>query len=105
MKPNLSFPLFALFGLTRGMGGIGAGLLLADKLKKKRRKQLGLMLFGVAAASTVPLVLAFVRRSRRRVEPAGVMDPMTEIYTPEMGTVDDAELESPQQAETPTIRP
>jgi hypothetical protein len=105
MKPTLSFPLFALFGLTRGLGGIGAGLLLADRVAHKRRKKLGMMLFGIGAASTLPLIFAYVRRSRRAFEPAGVMDPMTEIYTPEMGTVDDAEIESPQHAETPTIRP
>ena len=103
MKPNLSFPLFALFGLTRGMAGIGAGLLLADKLQQSRRKKLGLTLFAIGAASTLPLILTFVRRSRRHVEAAGVMDPMTEIYTPEMGTVDDAELESPVQSD-PTMR-
>jgi hypothetical protein len=104
MKPNLSFPLFALFGLTRGLGGIGAGLLLADRVARKRRRKLGMTLFGIGAASTLPLIFAFVRRNRRHAKTAGVMDPMTEIYTPEMGTVDDTEIESPMQAETPTIR-
>jgi hypothetical protein len=103
MKPNLSFPLFALFGLTRGLGGIGAGLLLADRVAHKRRKKLGKVLFGIGAASTVPLIVAFVRRNRRLAKPAGVMDPMTEIYTPAMGTVDDAKVESPLQPDSPVL--
>ncbi|HEY5946670.1 MAG TPA: hypothetical protein VIV40_14305 [Kofleriaceae bacterium] len=103
MKAKISFPLFALFGLTRGMAGIGAGLLLADRVAHNRRKKIGFALFAAGAASTLPLVFAFMRQ-RRRGEVAGVMDPMTKIYTPEMGTVDDAEFESPQQSEPPTMR-
>lgn len=110
MKPNLSFPLFALFGATRGLAGVGAGLLLADRISHKRRKRVGKILFGIGAASTVPLILAVVRRSRRRSgaframdDTAGVMDPMTEIYQPELGTVDDAEYESPAQPNSPVI--
>ena len=74
------------------------------------KKSLGLVLFGLGAVSMLPVV-AYARHRRRKEDMAagqevgGVMDAMTEIYTPEMGTVDDAELESPQQAETPTIRP
>jgi hypothetical protein len=68
------------------------------------KKSLGLVLFGLGAVSMLPVV-AYARHRRRKEELGGVMDPMTSIYTPEMGTVDDAELESPQQAETPTIRP
>ncbi len=97
MTANVSFPLFALFGLTRAMGGIGAGLLLADRIAHKRRKGFGLALFAVGAASTLPLIVAFMR-NRRRAQPAGVMDPMTEVYQPEMGTVDDADIESPELA-------
>lgn len=98
MKAYVSFPLFALFGLTRGMGGVGAGLLLADRIPHKRRKKLGLALFAVGVASTLPLIVAFVQRSRRRTRTAGVMNPMTEVYQPEMGTVDDADIESPELA-------
>ncbi|HEY5924182.1 MAG TPA: hypothetical protein VIV11_21035 [Kofleriaceae bacterium] len=104
MTPNLSFPLFALFGATRGLGGIGAGMLLADHLSKPRRKLLGKILFGVGVASTLPLLIAVVRRSRRREEPAGVMDPMTTVYQPEHGVISDAEIETPLQAEMPNLR-
>ena len=98
MKLRPSFPLFALFGLTRVMGGLGLGLLLADRISKQRRLDLGKVLFGVGAASTIPLVIAIVRRSRRQVEAGGVMDPMTQVYTPDRGVVDDAEILSPPDA-------
>lgn len=100
MQPKLSFPLLALFGLTRGLAGIGLGLLLADHIAHDRRKQLGKVLFGVGAASTIPLIATIIHRSRHP-EPA-----ITEVYTSSVGTVSDAELvESPEQAEIPTIRP
>ena len=76
MNAKLSFPLFALFGITRGMAGIGAGLLLADRLGRKRRNKIGKILFGIGAASTVPLVFALVRplRSRRATESAATRE-------------------------------
>lgn len=104
MKPRLSFPLFVLFGLTRGLGGIGAGLLLSDHLARKRRTLLGKILFGIGAASTVPLIATVIRRSRRP-EAGGVMEAMTEVYSPAMGTVDDADIESPEQSEPAPIWP
>ena len=68
-------------------------------------KMRGALLFGLGALSMVPVVV-YARHRRRKAEIGGVMEPMTEIYQPEMGTVDDAEFESPQQqAETPTIVP
>jgi hypothetical protein len=104
-RANVPFPLFALFGLTRGMAGIGVGMLLADHLKKRRRRRLAKILLGIGATSTLPLLIAFFRANRKR-DVGGVMEPMTEVYQPEMGTVDDAEIESPlQQAETPNIVP
>jgi len=104
MKLRPSFPLFALFGMTRGMAGIGIGMLLADRLSKKRRKTLGKVLLGVGVASTIPLIAAIVRRSRRQ-EVGGVEVPMTTVYTPTMGVVDDSGIESPQQGEMPKMWP
>jgi len=98
MKPKLSFPLLALFGITRGIAGIGAGMLLADHIGKRRRQLLGKILFGVGAASTIPLLVTVIRRSRRP-EVGGVMEAMTEVYSPAMGTVDDANIEDPRRAE------
>jgi hypothetical protein len=68
-------------------------------------KLTGFSLFALGALSMLPVV-AYASRGRRKRELGGVMEPMTTIYTPATGTVDDAELvESPAQAETPTIRP
>jgi len=44
-----------LIAATRGAIGFGAGLLLADKLKKEKRKVLGLSLFLTGLASTIPI--------------------------------------------------
>ncbi|MGE0868435.1 MAG: hypothetical protein AB7P03_07735 [Kofleriaceae bacterium] len=40
---------------TRGMIGFGAGLLLADRLGRNRRKKVGWPLIVLGAASTIPL--------------------------------------------------
>lgn len=65
----------------------------------------GVVLFGLGALSMLPVV-SYARHRRRKDElAAGVMEPMTTIYQPQMGTVDDAEIESPEQAEVPNIRP
>ena len=104
MTPKLTFPLLAAIGATRGMAGIGLGLLLADRIPRRRRTLVGKILFGIGAASTIPLLATVIRRSRLAaadVETAGVMTPNTQIYTPATGTVDDAELvETPQHPET-----
>jgi hypothetical protein len=69
------------------------------------KKLTGFGLFALGAISMIPVV-AYARHRKRHDEIGGVMEPMTEIYTPASGTVDDAELlESPTQAETPTIVP
>lgn len=99
MKPNVTFPLFALFGITRGMAGIGIGLLLAGRLHKTRRLQLGKLLLAVGAASTLPLAFTIFRRSRRGAS-AGVMEPQSEIFQSPYGVVD-ADIEEP----APNIRP
>jgi len=93
MKRNPSFPLFALFGLTRGLGGIGIGLLLADRLRRRKRKQVGKVLFAVGAVSTLPLLITFIRQSRR-AESAGVMKPQSEVFQSAYGVVD-ADIEEP----------
>ena len=47
----------ALIAVTRGAIGFGAGLLLAGKLKRERRKLLGWTLFLSGLASTIPIAL------------------------------------------------
>ena len=45
----------ALIAATRGAIGFGAGLLLADRLKRGRRKAIGWSLFLAGLASTIPI--------------------------------------------------
>jgi hypothetical protein len=46
-----------LIAATRGVIGFGAGLLMADRLKKERRRLVGWSLFLTGLASTVPIAL------------------------------------------------
>jgi len=39
------------------MLGVGAGLLLAPKIDPKRRRAVGIVLFALGAASTIPIGL------------------------------------------------
>jgi len=49
---------------TRGMLGAGAGLLLANRIRPRRRMAIGWPLFLIGALSTVPLVIDVIRKSR-----------------------------------------
>jgi hypothetical protein len=46
-----------LIAATRGVIGFGAGLLVADRLNKDKRKVLGWSLFATGLASTLPIAL------------------------------------------------
>jgi hypothetical protein len=46
------------------MLGAGIGLLLADRLTPARRAQVGRILLGVGAVTTIPLVVAVIRGRR-----------------------------------------
>jgi hypothetical protein len=54
---KLSLPTLASVAATRGMLGVGAGLLLAPKMGDKRRRAVGLTLLGIGVASTIPIAL------------------------------------------------
>jgi len=61
---SVTVPEIALIGATRGAIGLGAGLLLAGKFKRERRKLLGWALFLSGLASTIPIALhLFGKRS------------------------------------------
>jgi hypothetical protein len=65
MKRNpLSRPVLIALAATRGMLGAGAGLLLAPRLRDKKRKKVGLALMGVGLASTIPLARIIVNATR-----------------------------------------
>ena len=96
MKRDLSFPFLALVGITRGLAGIGIGLLLADRLRRRKRVQLGKVFLAVGAASTVPLMITFIRH-RRHARSGGVMKPQSEVFQSAYGVVD-ADIEEPAPA-------
>jgi hypothetical protein len=54
---SITVPEIALIAVTRGAIGFGAGLLLASKFKRERRKVLGWTLFLSGLASTIPIAL------------------------------------------------
>jgi hypothetical protein len=56
MKTEISVPDLGLIAMTRGLLGVGIGLLAAGKLNGAR-KPVGLALIAVGLASTVPLIL------------------------------------------------
>ncbi len=56
-KAALTIPEIILIAGTRVMAGLGAGLLIADRLREGERKKIGWTLFLVGAISTVPLAL------------------------------------------------
>jgi hypothetical protein len=54
---SVTVPEIALIAATRGAIGFGAGLLLASKFKRERRKVLGWTLFLSGLASTIPIAM------------------------------------------------
>ncbi|MGE0547479.1 MAG: hypothetical protein AB7O24_07090 [Kofleriaceae bacterium] len=66
---RVTSPQMALMGATRGMLGFGAGLLLADRLGRSRRKTLGWPLMLIGAASTIPLGFWLFRNKNHRPKP------------------------------------
>jgi hypothetical protein len=66
----VSFPELFLIAATRGMAGLGAGLLLAGRIDRDRRSLIGAVLLGVGALSTIPLAIRALGRHRppRNVE-------------------------------------
>jgi hypothetical protein len=63
-KSTLTIPEVAAIGGTRALLGAGAGLLLANKLKGNPRNVVGLALFLVGAASTIPIARNLIAKSK-----------------------------------------
>jgi len=61
---RVTVPEIALIAATRGAIGFGAGLLLAGKFKRERRKLLGWTLFLSGVASTIPIALQLFGKQR-----------------------------------------
>ena len=61
---SVTLPELALIGGTRGMLGVGIGLLLAERLGSHRRHTVGWTLFVIGAVSTIPLAMRLLMRRR-----------------------------------------
>ena len=59
---TLTIPEIVFIGVTRGVIGFGAGLLLADKFNSGRRKSLGWTLFVSGLASTIPIAMRLLNK-------------------------------------------
>ncbi|HVO91153.1 MAG TPA: hypothetical protein VMV45_21645 [Casimicrobiaceae bacterium] len=71
MKVDLTVPELVLIAATRGMLGVGIGLLMADRLTRQQRRAVGGTLLGIGIASTVPLALqVFSHRHAPAIGPA-----------------------------------
>ena len=67
-KFSVTFPELVLLAVTRGMIGIGVGLLFANRLSRKDRKAVGLPLFIIGALSTIPIALHLFDKDRPQLE-------------------------------------
>ena len=65
---NLPAPAFFFFVVTRALLGAGVGLLVSDKLPRKKRKAVGATLVGVGALSTLPAIFALVQARETETE-------------------------------------
>ena len=54
---NLPAPAFFFIVATRAALGAGIGLLVADKLNRRKRRTLGASLVGVGVLTTIPALL------------------------------------------------
>lgn len=61
-----SLPFIVLIAATRGMLGVGIGLLLSERIRRRRRREVGAGLIAFGVASTVPLAIGLVRKARDR---------------------------------------
>jgi hypothetical protein len=67
-KMSISFPELGLLAATRGMIGVGLGLLFANKLSREKRKVVGLPLFIIGALSTIPIAVHLFRKEPKTEE-------------------------------------
>jgi hypothetical protein len=54
---QISVPTLVSVAVTRALMGVGAGMLLSKKIARRRRRRVGLTLFALGAASTIPIAL------------------------------------------------
>jgi len=62
---NVSFPEIAFVAATRGVGGVGIGLLASTLLKDEHRKKVGFALLAIGILTTIPIAFTARRRLLR----------------------------------------
>lgn len=71
MRPfEITIPKLAFVAGTRGLLGVGVGLLVAGHLSATRRKQLGLALLSIGALTTIPIAAKLISSQRSPAYPA-----------------------------------
>ena len=63
-EARLPLPELFLIAATRGMLGVGIGLLAAEHVPRGRRRTLGTALAAIGALSTIPFAIRMFRRQR-----------------------------------------
>ena len=61
---RMHWPELMLIGATRGLLGVGLGLLLSGKLSRDRRVATGFVLAAIGVLSTIPLGIRVFGRRR-----------------------------------------
>jgi len=69
-KLNLTLPQLIFVAATRGALGVGIGLLLADRIRRNRRRIIGSSLAIFGALTTIPAAVTIFRRQT----PIGTVD-------------------------------
>ncbi len=70
-EATIALPRLALIAATRGMLGIGIGLLLSEKFARKSRASVGWALVAIGGLSTIPLLAGVAKRVRSAEAPNG----------------------------------
>lgn len=64
-KLSITLPELVIFAVTRGAIGVGAGLLIANKLSAKQRQAVGWPLFIAGLLSTIPIASRLFGKGER----------------------------------------
>jgi len=76
---SLTFRELALVAGTRGLLGVGVGLLLAGRLSARQRRSIGLPLLLTGAISTIPIMIYLLRKPALPELASGLEEPAMAI--------------------------